>query len=281
MLTLSGRYAHCPRRPRPNGWTLQEALIVVAILLVLMSLAMPTFTNVQELVRRTKCQSNVRGFVNICVVFATSKSSTTDRATFQQLPVGRIDDPADLGDQDNYVRFNSDTYVQLRDRYELSQDLATCMSVANTNSISDGDWRFDTAADSMHLGLIYWGGRDDHTAVDPNDRDYDTWKWKDIHKREDPLGSGTWVEYTPTSNTLVTCMMYDVNANGNAESSGPESFSLMPHSGSRSKEYPGTEAPEDYSVGIAVGFVEGDARWVKFDRLEPLMQYQNVWYAPY
>ena len=263
----------CSRR---NGWTIQEMMVVCAVIAVLAALIVPTYTNIKETQRRAKCQANVGGFAKMCHIYAMSKAGSANRANRLALPMGRIDDPTDEDDQDNYLQIFTETYIELRKNFGLSEQLARCESV----NLIDPDWTFDTSGPAMYMGLIYWGGRDDILSSSADDPEYYTPTWKDIHKRENPPDSGKGEEYTPTTNTLVTCMMYDVNATGNASTDAPEDMSIMPHVGSRCKTFPSTEAPELDSVGMAVGYLDTSARWVPFGELMPLDQFQRIWYSP-
>ena len=263
-------------RSRRNGWTVQEMIVVCAVIAVLTALIVPTYTNIKETQRRAKCQANVGGFAKMCHIYAMSKAGAANRANRLALPMGRIDDPTDATDQDNYLQIRTETYTDLRSNYGLSEQLAKCESV----NLIDHDWMFDTGGSTMYMGLIYWGGRDDIVPDSPDDPEYYTPAWKDVHKRENPPKSGMWEEYTPTTNTLVTCMMYDVNATGNAGTDAPEDISIMPHVGSRCITSPSTEAPELDSVGMAVGYLDTSARWVPFGELKPLDQFQRIWYSP-
>lgn len=55
------------RHPRPRGFTLAELLIVVAILAVLVSVALPLFTNALDRARKVKDLANVRTVKSLAV----------------------------------------------------------------------------------------------------------------------------------------------------------------------------------------------------------------------
>ena len=279
-------------RPRPDGWTLQETLIIVGIIVTLATILLPALGNVREVARRTNCRANVRGFANACVIYAQGLAlDSGGKPGSGAFPLGRIDDPSapppvDPGDgsdppaekPDNYVRISTSTFTMLRDDKRISNELATCTSIELSNTVMSQDWRFNTGGDDMCMGMIYWGGRADVPGETADDPTYFTPYAQDV-KRRNPA-TGLLEEYQATSMTLVTCMMYDVNAGGNAEDQGPESFSMMPHVRSECNEIAGDEPVEDFSDGVAVGFSNGTARWVDFSDLRPLDQHQRVWYAP-
>ena len=171
-----------------------------------------------------------------------------------------------------------------------------------------------TPMPAVYMGLIYWGGRehiyppgsgDPPPPPDPRDEPlYYSYRTQDLHKDMFPsTDSGTpeddtddlaeeWYEYSPTSNTLVTCMMFDANANetgadldldGNGLTNimdCPENVSIMPHSGRRFRTYGPGSPPDELSEGIVVGYTDGAAKWVSIEDLVPIDQYQRIWYDP-
>ena len=287
-----------PSRRQRRGFNLVEMLVVCGILALLTTLIAPSLSRVGEIVRRTECKSNVRGFASACHIYSTDQAHATNRADRMRLPPGRVDDPEDEDDADNYLKIREDTYNELRDDYNLTQELATCSSLGSAAA----SFTFDsgkasatgvTTFPAVYMGMIYWGGREDvapEASTQPADPDpepvdpslpadtYNTWQAEDIHKRQDEE-TERWYDYEPTSRTLITCMAFDVFTGSSSAPETPENMSCMPHSGSSCDWYPSDQEPKPFD-GIVVGYIGGTADWVAYDKLRKLQQAQVLYYDP-
>ena len=298
------------RRRGRKGWSLQEMLVVIGIIMTLVALIAPTLSNIQEIRRRAICTTNNRGFARLCHDYAMAQGAGSRDPT-QRLPVpsGRIDDPDDPDDQDNYLKIADATFQELSEKYGLEKEQAMCASLPLSVAPDSADSPFFDVVTGMasgsppvpavYMGLIYWGGRD-HIFAPPPDPPPDppeplevlywSYRTKDLHKAQDPE-TDEWYEYSPTSNTLVSCMMFDVNANSSAadvdlDGDGekslrdcPENVSIMPHSRQRFETYKPDEEPK-LSTGIAVGYTDGAVKWKEIDDLRSIDQVQRLWYDP-
>ena len=298
------------RHPR-KAFSLQEMLVVVGIIIVLVALITPTLTSIQEVRRRAVCSTNNKAFATLCLQYAMAQGAISRDPTQRlALPVGRVDDPEDFEDRDNYLKMSDASYQILHEKYGLQEAQAMCASMPSSMDPEDdrsplfdvaaGMASGDTPMPAIYMGLIYWGGREHiwelpEEGADPPPDPADPPEWveplfysfrsKDLHKDQYP-DTEEWYEYTPTSTTLVTCMMFDVNATGNATDIGdglitdcPENVSIMPHSKSRFRTYAKDEVPE-MSTGVVVGYTDGSAQWKETTELRSIDQFQRLWYDP-
>ncbi|MBT3202665.1 MAG: prepilin-type N-terminal cleavage/methylation domain-containing protein, partial [Phycisphaerales bacterium] len=54
---------------RQYGFSLVEVLVVITILALLAAIVIPVVGQAQELARRTKCRTNVKGIANACIQY--------------------------------------------------------------------------------------------------------------------------------------------------------------------------------------------------------------------
>ncbi|MCB1233423.1 MAG: type II secretion system protein, partial [Verrucomicrobiae bacterium] len=85
-----------------QGFTLIELMVVITIIAVLASFAMPAFTRMQESAKITKDISNVRQIILACKSFATDYEGS--------YPSWKIDDAADSGDQDSDLGTSTEAF---------------------------------------------------------------------------------------------------------------------------------------------------------------------------
>ena len=316
-----------PRRSH-KGFSLQEMLVVVSIIIVLVALITPTLTAIQEIRRRAVCSTNNKAFATLCLQYAMAQGAISrDPRDRLNLPSGRVDDPEDLEDSDNYLLMADSSFQELTNKYGLQKEQAMCASMPPTLAPDSVETPlFDVGAGmasgtatvpAIYMGLIYWAGRDhiwempvDDGSGDPpeppdarDDPLFYSFRTKDLHKDVYPESdNGTpddpsddleeeWYEYTPSSNMLVSCMMFDVNANASGadlDSNGdgqkdvvdcPENVSVMPHSSRRFRTFEAGEEPE-LSTGVVIGYTDGAAKWVETEELTPIDQFQRLWYDP-
>jgi prepilin-type N-terminal cleavage/methylation domain-containing protein len=69
------------------GFTLVELLIVIAILALLAALLLPAFHHAQELARRAKCKSNVKGIAEACFIYTNDPKMHRNSKLGNGLPI--------------------------------------------------------------------------------------------------------------------------------------------------------------------------------------------------
>ncbi|MHC4562298.1 MAG: type II secretion system protein [Planctomycetota bacterium] len=282
------------RPARRTGFTLQEMLVVCAILILLAGLIAFRLPGVKEIAQETQCRANMGAFARICLAFAMSNDDAPERADRLALPKGRVDNPSIPGSLDNYLLMNTDAYQELVDDYDLRPEAATCRSLMLVPD-EKREWMLTQSGKGTYLGLIYWCGREDVVDQSTGADIFRSARWQDVHRREDP-NTGMWEEYSPTTRMVATCWMVmatNTGGGGGNAPGPPENESWMPHVGSRSLQYAAGTAWEDMKRpdGIAASYLDGSARWVEFSdgdddmqddnrRLLPLQQLHTIWYAP-
>jgi len=287
--------------------TLQELLIVCAIIGLLVALVTPTLTSIKELRRRGECRVNNVGFATLCHYYAMNLGAgSTDPTQRLPVPMGSMADAEaqDDAEFDNFVKVNEGVFTVLNQDYGLQEKQAICAGVGRR------DWMFDVtvAADNrgtpdtqddiadegsmpaIYMGVIYWGGRADVYAEDeapgPDvEPVYNTFKTWDSHKRQisddpDEPDNKKWVEYYPTGQTLITCLFFDVDPNDSEGTDAPENASYMPHARNTLRMYPPNDDDRRMPEGIVVAKTDLSAKFVQFEDLESLDQYHRIWYQP-
>jgi len=232
------------------GFTLIELLVVIAIIAILAALLLPALSSAKERARRITDVSNIHQLSAGCVMYAGDNNNL--------LPVGaRVNVSGD-----DLAWFNGTTWTNLQ-TYGWNLKNCYCQSIAFNDTFFPGvgtDIWGASGPGNVWLGWVYYGGRLD-------------------------VGAGANVTYTfpkkytdrltPSSDTLLTCMCY--------RTVGGSWPTLMPHvKGAAFKEYPvgTTTAKIQFPDGLAVGHVDGSARWVKFAQLTGFTSADTFYYEP-
>ena len=89
------------KQNRDRGFTLIELMVVITIIAVLASFAMPAFTRMQESAKITKDTSNIRQIILACKSFATDNEGS--------YPSWKVDESGS-GDQDSDLSTSTDAF---------------------------------------------------------------------------------------------------------------------------------------------------------------------------
>ena len=234
------------RKDKVRAFTLIELLIVVAVIALLLAISLPCLSKVRQRARRMVCLNNIHQGLLISSMYSADAD--------QFLPLGntidkknpQYNDSWDAGDQ--LYLFNAVTLEALSQSYGASERLATCssaeqylkdsktllMSLPSTHAVTE----------RMLLGWIYWGNRGD-------------WFDSELGKKYiTPKRIGD----KSTSKTLITCFCL-------SDIGGKEGRWYAPHTTGQFQT--GIGKMEYYPDGLATGYLDGSAGFVKWAELTP------------
>jgi prepilin-type N-terminal cleavage/methylation domain-containing protein len=229
-----------------RAFTLIELLIVVAVIALLLAIAIPCLSKVRQRARRMVCLNNIHQGL----VISSMYSSDSD----QYLPLGNIIDRKNpqynetWDESDQLYLFNANTLEVLSVSYGASEKLATCSSAENylreSKTLLISLPSTHAVTERMLLGWIYWGNRGD---------------WYDSELGKKFITPKKIVDKS-TARTLITCFcLSDVG--------GKEGRWYAPHTTGQFQT--GSGKMEHSPEGLAVGYLDGSARFVKWERLTP------------
>lgn len=234
-----------------KGFTLIELLVVIAVIAVLMGILLPCLSLAKTRAKRVVCQNNLRQGAAAIFMYAED----FDR----RLPVGSIVNTKASGydstwDQADFMPLVNFKSVMALGDYGLTEKHATC-EIARSYFSQQQDWLepMDNSYqyhDSTQLGWIYWGGRGN---------------WKDPDTRKKYVTAKR-VTDKPTSQTLATCFCFNRYDLVGGQGQSPVWYSS--HVQGRF-EWSTSEAMQPKPSGLVVGYLDGSARFVKWDRLTP------------
>ncbi|MBP7274692.1 MAG: type II secretion system protein [Kiritimatiellae bacterium] len=230
-----------------RGFTMVELLVVVGIILLLMTILIPSISGVQRRGVRMTDLSNIRQMSIALLSMAQDSNGSIPRG--ERVTGGVADD---------MVWMCGPTITSLNTKYGVEKKSLSCITYLNTTFYRNtvGKVPLSGTPDGQ-IGWMYWGSR----AINgPNNR---------VIMNLD--GSSSGVPYqmprrlsSPmTTRTLITCMAYT-----SPHSAWP---GWMPHAiaNETGVSVPSNKGPfKDVEVvGLNMGFVDGSARWVLWDDL--------------
>ena len=234
-----------------RGFTLIELLVVIAVIAVLMGVLLPCLGLAKTRAKRVVCQNNLRQGVAAMFMYAQDFD--------HHLPVGNIvnteadhyDSSWDKADFMPLVNFYSVIYLG---QYGLTEKHATC-ETARAYFSEQQDWLqpIDNSyqyRDTTQLGWIYWGSRG---------------RWIDTLTGKAYV-TATSIMDRPTSRTLATCFCF--NRYDAVNGQGPSPVWYSAHVKGRF-EWSDNQPMKPTPSGLVVGYLDGGARFVKWDRLTP------------
>jgi len=241
---MQGRY-------RKKGFTLMELLVVIAVIAVLTGILLPCLGLAKTRAKRVVCQSNLRQGATAIFMYAQDFDHLLPVGSIVNTQAPNYQKSWDQADFMPLVNFESVMHLA---QYGLSEKHATCETARSYFSQLQ-DWLEPTDNsyqyyDSTQLGWIYWGSRG---------------RWTDKNTGKAYITAKS-ITDRPTSQTLATCFCFNrydvVGAQGNA----PVWYSA--HIQGRF-EWSDTQPMKPTPEGLVVGYLDGGARFVKWDRLTP------------
>ncbi len=237
------------KRYAQKGFTLIELLVVIAVIAVLMGILLPCLGLAKTRAKRVLCQNNLRQGVAAMFMYAQDFD--------QHLPVGNIVNTEaenynaswDQADFMPLVNFDSVMYLG---QYGLTEKHATC-ETARTYFSEQQAWLQPTDnsyqyRDTTQLGWIYWGSRG---------------RWTDTFANQSYVTARSIMD-RPTSQTLATCFCFNRYEVVGGQGASPVWYSS--HVKGRF-EWSDSEPMKPKPSGLVVGYLDGGARFVKWDRL--------------
>jgi prepilin-type N-terminal cleavage/methylation domain-containing protein len=250
---------------RNGGFTLIELLAVIGIILVLLSLLIPTLTHMRRRATRVSDLSNLRQFDTLCLLYAG------DHDGF--LPLGARDRciAADgtiiPGSNDDMVWVNGQSFVfKLVSDYRLEKRMSSCTTYQNIpGGFYDGAVLVPQWDGATYLGWVYWARRTPRNRSIFNQNNQNTGISYIMPQRAN--GSAT-------SRTLLTCMAF---ATSTSAWDG-----WFPHTsmGESSVYRPFPYGPfkvGDFD-GLNMAYTDGGARWVPFADLGAALDIDYMYY---
>lgn len=247
-----------------RGFTLIELLAVIAIVLVLVSLLIPTLSRVRRLAVRTMDLSNLRQFVVGCASYASDNDS--------MFPVSTREGVANCGYCDDMAWFRYESFTNIQ-KYVNDSDkrVFACVSLhdqtATMNLVGKPRDCSGTYQETLppnrvngtHLGWNYYGGRVVNNCAGGMQAAYDPKGTLITNDFQFVLRTGG----KATSRSFVTCPNW---VSGSGAWNG-RLHHLDPDDDSRS-------APIGYPLwgvtdfpGMNVGYVDGGAAWVRTEHM--------------
>ena len=239
------------KRYAQKGFTLIELLVVIAVIAVLMGILLPSLGLAKTRAKRVICQNNLRQGVAAMFMYAQDFDRLLPVGNIVNTEVSGYDSSWDRADFMPLVNFASVMYLG---QYGLTEKHATC-EIARPYFSEQQDWlepRDNSYQynDSTQLGWIYWGGRG---------------QWTDTRTGK-PYVTAKSIMDRPTSQTLATCFCFDRFGAVGAQGDAPIWYSS--HVKGRF-EWSDSQPMKPTPSGLVVGYLDGGARFVKWDRLTP------------
>jgi prepilin-type N-terminal cleavage/methylation domain-containing protein len=233
-----------------DGFTLLELLVVVSIIAVLLALLVPCLHLAKAHARRIACQNNLHQALIVGQMYAGDNDN--------YLPEGNIIDKSASGYNRTWDSADVLTVINYRTmasfaHYGLTEKHATC-ETARKYFESAEDWLSampptHAYVETTRVGWIYWGNRGN---------------WKDLNTGRKYVTARK-VTDKATSQTLVTCFCY--NRYDAVGPGGDWPAWYASHVNGAFQHAIGEPMPEP--DGLAVGYLDGATRFVRWNRLTP------------
>jgi prepilin-type N-terminal cleavage/methylation domain-containing protein len=234
-----------------RGFTLIELLVVIAVIAVLTGILLPCLGLAKTRAKRVICQNNLRQGAAAMFMYAQDFDHL--------LPVGsiintRAADYRKSWDEADFMPLVNYKSVMHLGQYGLTEKHATC-ETARSYFSQQQDWLepMDNSYqynDSTQLGWIYWGSRG---------------RWTDTLTGKAYVTAES-ITDRPTSQTLATCFCFNRYDAVGAQGASPVWYSS--HVQGRF-EWSDSQPMKPAPSGLVVGYLDGGARFVKWDRLTP------------
>lgn len=247
-----------------SGFTLLELMVVVGVVATLFALLMPALSRVRESARRTTDLSNLRQLAAACILYAQENDGMLPRGRAARIPQEAPDDYTWLS--------YGGCWKPLVSELPLLNTINSCASVREGYADASEFGKPDLVKgwpDDVHVGWIYWGGRDDLRGSGGVPQ------YRSLRR----LGQ----RLTPGSPTLWTCWCWDSNGSARANS-------VCPHVGTHYIEYaPGVALQSQTAPlgvpppdGLGVALVDGSAAFVPWAELAIVQQANGfkLYYQP-
>lgn len=252
------------KRSKGAGFTLVELLAVIALILILMSLLMPSMSRIRRVVNRTIDMNGLRQFVASCAAYAADNDT--------MFPVSTREGVVNCGYCDDMAWFRYESFTNIQNYVnDPEKKVFACMSVHSSQASMDALGKprdcsgtyHDTlprgSVNGTHIGWNYYGGRVVNNCAGGMQAAYDPSGRMITNDFQFPLRTGG----KATSRSFVTCPNW---VSGSGAWNG-KLVHLDPDDSSR-------PAPIGYPLwgvfdfpGMNVGYIDGGAAWVATENM--------------